>query len=81
MDVVAILIQQGGFAIIAGIFLWLYLGEKKDHSETRKRYEASLEVRITDAKETTESVTVPLSQMAQGIKLLSDKIIIGKGEK
>lgn len=81
MDFTAELLKQGVIGLVAGIFFWLYMTERKEHEKTRDKYEASLESRRADAKETTETVTVPLSQMAQGLKLLNDKIDISKGDK
>lgn len=81
MDFTTELLKQGVIGLVAGIFFWLYMTERKEHEKTRTKYENSLEARRVDAKETTETITAPLSQMAQGIKLLSDKILINKGEK
>lgn len=81
MDPVAELFKQGIIGIVAGIFLWLYLAERKDHAQTRKEKDALMEARRLDAKETVDSVTQPLQTISQGIALLSEKIEIGKGRR
>ena len=63
---------------MAGVFLWLYVQERKEHKETRQKYEDSLEQRRVDAKETVDNITQPLSGISQGISLLTDKIVLGK---
>lgn len=78
MDGVAELLKQGGLGVTAALFLWLYSQERKDRKEYQDKYEASLEARRVDAKETTEQVTTPMQDISRGIKLLTDKIILGK---
>lgn len=74
------LLAQGGFGIVAGVFLWLYLQERKDHKETRKRLETQFDLRREDASKTVESVTAPLSAISQTTKLIYDKLVVGREE-
>lgn len=74
MDPVTQLITQGGLGIMAGVFLWLYLQERKEHKETRARHETVMEARRVDAKDTVDKVIEPLRGISQGIQMLSDKI-------
>lgn len=75
------LLKQGILGLVAGIFFWLYMQERKDHKETRTKYEASIDARRADAKEVVTDLTGPMASIAQGVKLLGEKISITKGEK
>jgi hypothetical protein len=75
------LLRQGIMGLVAGIFFWLYMTERKEHSQTRKEKDALMDARRIDAKETTDNIVAPLQNIAQGINLLSEKIEIGKGRR
>lgn len=72
------LLAQGGFGILAAIFLWLFLQERSDHKTTRQEKDALLEARRLDYKETVDNVTKPLQDIAQTQQLIYDKIVIAK---
>lgn len=72
------LLAQGGFGILAGVFLWLFLQERSDHKQTRKEKDALLEARRVDAVETVDNVTKPLKDIAQTQQLIYDKLLVGK---
>lgn len=78
MDFVDTLITQGGLGLMAGIFMWLYLQERKEHKETRKEKDTLMEARRQDAKEVTENLSAPLQNIAQGIAQLNDKIVVAQ---
>lgn len=81
MEILPELLKQGIIGLVAGIFFWMYMIERKEHRETREKLESSMDARRLDAKETTETITAPLNSIASGIQLLTDKILINKGEK
>ena len=72
------LLAQGGFGILAGVFLWLFLQERSDHKQTRKEKDALLEARRLDAVETVDNVTKPLKDIAQTQQLIYDKLLVGR---
>ena len=72
------LLAQGGFGILAGVFLWLFLQERSDHKQTRKEKDALLEARRVDAVETVDNVTKPLKDIAQTQQLTYDKLLVGR---
>lgn len=72
------LLAQGGFGILAGVFLWLFLQERSDHKQTRKEKDALLEARRVDAVETVDNVTNPLKDIAQTQQLIYDKLLVGR---
>ena len=78
MDPVQTLITQGGLGVMAGIFLWLYLVERREHKETRKEKDALMEARRVDAKEVADNITEPLRGISQGISQLNDKILVSQ---
>lgn len=75
------LLKYGVVGLVAGIFLYLYIQEKKDHQKTRDALIASLTGRLDDSKKTTENITEPLRLMSQGINLISEKIEISRGQQ
>lgn len=81
MELFTEFLKQGVVGLVAAVFLWLYLQERKERKEYQDKYEASLEARRVDAKETTDNITTPLSGISQGIKLLTDKILVSRGDK
>lgn len=78
MDPVQQLITQGGLGLMAGIFLWLYMQERKDHKETRAKYEQSLEFRRADAKETVDKIEAPLQGISLAVQQLNDKVVVAQ---
>lgn len=66
---------------MAGTFLWLYLQERKEHKDTRDKYEQSLDSRRVDAKETVDKIEAPLLGISQGIQQLNDKIVVAQSRK
>ena len=48
MDIVQELITQGGLGLMAGVFLWLYIQERKDHKETGGVGTATIEATSTN---------------------------------
>jgi hypothetical protein len=81
MDPIPTFLEQAGFGFMAGIFLWLYLGERKDHKDTRKELSAMQEARRLDAVETRTDVTSILPGISQALANISDKIEISKARK
>lgn len=73
---------QGGLGVTAGIFIWLYLGERKDHRQDSKDYQATISTlqnaRRDDAVETRNEVTSILPGISQSLQNISDKITISK---
>lgn len=74
------LLAQGGFGILAAVFLWLFLQERADHKKTRQEKDALLEARRQDAIDTMDNVTKPLKDIAQTQQLIYDKLLIGRVE-
>jgi hypothetical protein len=72
------ILKLGSAGIIAGIFLWLYIEERKEHRETRRLYIESLAARLDDSKHSVTKVTDALGGIALGIQTISDKIEISK---
>ena len=81
MDIVETLITQGGLGLMAGVFLWLYIQERREHKETRTKYEGSLEAKRVDAKETLDNITEPVRGISQGIQQLNDKIVVAQNRR
>jgi len=81
VDPVQTLITQGGLGLMAGVFLWLYLAERKEHKDTRTKYEQSLDNRRLDAKETVDKIASPLLGISQGIQQLNDKIVVAQSRR
>lgn len=78
MDPVQTLITQGGLGIMAGVFLWLYIQERREHKTTRDKYEKSLDDRRIDAKDTLDKIEAPLNVISQGINQLNDKVVVAQ---
>lgn len=78
MEIVGPLLQQAGFGFMAGVFLWLFLQERKEHkadrAEDRAEIKALQEARINDNKETTKEVTEVLQGNTQSNYLLAERI-------
>lgn len=72
------ILKLGSAGIIAGIFFWLYMEERKEHKETRRLYMESLGDRLSDSKNSVTKVTDALSGISLGIQNISDKIEISK---
>lgn len=82
MEQIFIELAKFGLAgVVAFIFYKVWQDEKKAHEVTRAALIAALGDRITDSKENMKNVTVPLDNIAQGLKLIGDKIEISKGSK
>lgn len=81
MDVVGALLEQAGFAFMAGVFLWLFLTERKDHNETRVQKSALEAAAKLEAKEVTKEVVQVLNGNATAMGLLSEKIEFSKGRR
>ena len=75
------ILKLGTAGIIAGIFFWLYMEERKEHKETRKLYIESLGARLEDSKTSVIKVTDALGGISYGIQTISDKIEISKGQR
>jgi hypothetical protein len=89
MEIVGPLITQGGLGLVAAVALWLYIQERREHREDNKMHreeEKSLQAqiygiqdaRLIDQRETTRDVTEVLQANSQAIRILSEKIEIGK---
>jgi len=82
MDIVGTLISQGGFGLIAAVFLWLFLQERKEHREDRKIDQALIaalqDARLVDTKEVSSSLKGVLEGNASSMRILSEKIEIVK---
>lgn len=82
MDVVGTLLTQGGFGIIAGIFLWLFLQERKEHRDDNKAYQVVIaglqDARLGDTKTEADDLKGILDGNTQSMRILSEKIEIAK---
>lgn len=78
MELITEFLKQGVVGLVAAVFLWLYLQERKERKEYQSKYEASLETRIEDAGQSLQTIKEPMQSISQGIKLLTDKIVLGK---
>lgn len=81
MDLVAELVKQGLLGIFAGVFLWFYIQEKKDHEKTRQSLIASFTDRLADSEKNTVSVLTTAQGMSQSVNLLTEKIEVSKGNR
>lgn len=81
MEPVSTLVTQGGLGIMAGVFLWLYIQERKEHKATRDKYEKSLDDRRVDAKEVQDTITPALQSISQNVSQLNDKIVLAQSRK
>lgn len=81
MDLVVELVKQGAFGVVAALFFWLYLQERKEHKETRKEKDVLQEARRLDAVETRTDVTSVLPGISQALQNISDKIEISRSSK
>lgn len=63
---------------MAGVFLWLYIGEKKEHRQDNKDNNQIIrdlqEGRRVDAKESSEKIEVIASNSSQAMNRISDKV-------
>lgn len=78
MELFPEILKLGSAGVIAGVFLWLYVEERKDHKETRRLYIESLGARLEDSKTSVSKVTDALGGISLGIQTISDKIEISK---
>jgi seryl-tRNA(Sec) selenium transferase len=81
MDFATELLKQGITGLVAALFLWLYLQEKRDHDKTRQALTASFADRLADSKQNTTTVIAAAQGMVDGVKALSDKIEDAKERK
>lgn len=80
MELFAEFLKQGVVGLIAAVFLWLYLQERKERKEYQTKYEDSLGIRLTDSLERENKVTALGTNFSQSVSNLTDKIVAGKGE-
>lgn len=71
---VAELFKQGILGIVAGIFFWLYLQERKDKNLLQKSKDDVMEARRVDAVETRKDVTDVLPGLSRSLETISEKI-------
>ena len=81
MDFLPELLKQGIVGLVAGVFLWLYLQEKRDHEKTRQSLITSFIDRLADSEKNTVSVITTAQGMSQSVALLTEKIEISKGKR
>lgn len=74
MEVVGPLLEQAGFGFMAGIFLWLFLKERNDHAETRKRELALMEARRVDSVDSKDQMAEVVQGTSQSLELIGAKI-------
>ena len=79
MELFAEFLKQGVVGLIAAVFLWLYLQERKERKEYQTKYEDSLGTRLTDSLERENKVTTLGTNFSQSVSNLTDKIVAGKG--
>lgn len=76
MEIVGPLLQQAGFGFMAGVFLWLFLQERKEHKADRAEDRAEIkllqEARINDNKETTKDYSDIVQANTQSNNLLAE---------
>lgn len=78
MELLPEILKLGVGGVIAGVFLWLYVEERKEHKETRRLYIESLSARLEDSKTSVTKVTDALGGISLGIQAISDKIEVSK---
>jgi len=66
---------------MAGTFLWLYLNERKESKECRKKVEELQEARRLDAVEARTDVTGVMSGLSQNLARFTDKIETAKQKR
>lgn len=81
MDPVQTLLAQGGLGLLAGTFMWLYLNERKESKEARKRIDELQEARRLDAVEARTDVTGVMSGLSQNLALFTEKIETARGRR
>lgn len=81
MDFLPELLKQGLLGLIAGVFLWFYITEKKDHEKTRQALITSFTDRLADSEKNTVSVLTTAQGMSQSVQMLTEKIEISKGQR
>lgn len=78
MELLDTVLAQGGLGIVAGVFLWLYLGERNDRKAAQKELADEKEARRVETKETATQVMEIVQGNTTSINLLTEKIEIGK---
>lgn len=80
MDLFAEILKQGSLGLVAAVFGYLWLKERADRKASDALYIQALKDSLASKDKTLENITTPLSNIAQGVKLLTDKIVTGKGQ-
>jgi hypothetical protein len=78
MDYGPELLKQGIGGLVAAIFLWLYLAERKENKELYKRIFELTDARRADAQDNYDKATQPLSGISQTLGLIYDKLAVSK---
>jgi hypothetical protein len=78
MDFAPDLLKHGVLGLVAALFLWLYLGERKENKELYKRIFELTDARRQDAQENYDKATQPLSGLSQMVQLIYDKLDASK---
>lgn len=73
-EAAAELLKYGVTGVVAVIFLWLYMNERKEHRHTQDKLLESYSKRVEEARDTISSIKEPISSLAVGIRAISDKI-------
>lgn len=82
MDFIGPLIQQGGLGLLAAVGFTLFYQERKEHREDNKTKDAEIRAlqddRLAESRGSIKEVTGVLNETAQAMRILSEKIEIGK---
>jgi len=65
-DIVGVL-KEGGFVGVAALFLYLYMSERKSHSETQKARLDDTQKQIAEQAKTGEAMRVTMADMARSM--------------
>lgn len=76
MDLIAELFKQGIVGLMAGIFFWLYLQERKDKNILQKSKDDVMEARRLDAAESRKDVTDVLPGISKSLETITGKVEI-----
>lgn len=78
MEIVGPLLQQAGFGFMAGVFLWLFLQERKEHKADRAEDRAEIkllqETRVTDNKDASKDYSDVVQANTQSTNLMAERI-------
>ena len=82
MDLFTELVKTAGAAgVVAAILYKMLINEQKAHDVTRSKYEASLIARAEDNKEISTGIVPAMDNMAEGFRVIGDKIESGRRTK